>query len=131
MQALLHSTVKRRLHDRDFDNYACFIANLFALYLCETGKLDLHCHLGTRIRSAEPAIRRLYRSIQTAVHQYLSGLPQAAYNKFPKNLLKNPKFARNRCATTQYLDRNPLILLETNSAEIKRFGPAEHFSASS
>jgi hypothetical protein len=48
-----------------------------------------------------------------------------------RNLLKKPKFARNRCPTTQYLDRNPLILLETNSAEIKRFGPEEHFSASS
>jgi hypothetical protein len=49
----------------------------------------------------------------------------------PRNLLKNPNVERNRRENSTSLDRYSSVLLKTDSADIGRLGPAEHFSESS
>lgn len=99
IQDFFNSSVMRLPRERDDDDFERYLDNLFAVYRGEISNLDPRCHLGARIQAAEPQIAQLCAWIRNAVHHYLSGLPQAAYNE----LLKGIAFVAPRLVNLQSL----------------------------
>src|SRR5579863_1537346 len=100
IQDFLSGTVARLPRGRNDDDFERYLDNTFAAYLAEIGNLDPNCALGARIQGAQSDIVQLCAWIRSAVHYYLSGLPQAAYNE----LLKGITFVAQRLVNLQSLD---------------------------